>query len=220
MMSAQTEEPLPNRLADEIKTSEAAKPTLVLVPGAFTGETSWAALAKALGDRGFATVIANNPLQGVRPDTQSLIKLLKSLEGHIVLVAHSYGGMLISNAACASYDVEALVFVAAFAPEKGESLDDLLGDYPDAAPGEVTIAGVADDPAWKILPSWFVYGDADECVPPEIHARFARRAGAVGEVVVSGGYHDLAATHPAEIIQIIETAVAATTASAPNPLAD
>jgi pimeloyl-ACP methyl ester carboxylesterase len=220
MISSEDAIPLPILLANDIEESEAAKPTIILVPGAFTCETSWSALAKALVERGFGAIIADNPLHGIEPDSQSLIDLLQIVEGRTVLVAHSYGGVLISNAACASRDVDALVFVAAFAPEKGESLDELLGDYPDAAPGEVSVAGAAGDPAWKILPSWFVYGDADECLPPTVQDGFARRAGAVAIVVVPGGPHDLATTHPAEIIGTVEMAVAATLASVPNTTAD
>ena len=209
-----------NAMTDEIAETEASKPTLVLAPGAFTGETSLKALAGRLAERGYPVLIAPYVLEGVEADTAVLLGLLAQIQGPMVLVGHSYGGMLISNAACATFDVQALVFVAALAPDKGETMDLLLGDYPDAAPGEVTIAGAAGDPAWKLLPSWFVYGDADESFPPALHAASAARAGAVATVVVPGGSHDLMADFPDEVIGAIEMAVQATIAQTPNIAAD
>lgn len=220
MSPAPSDTDLARDLDADIAGNAAFRPTIVLVPGAFTDSGAWATLAQDLEQRGYSAVIAANPLQGVEADSQALMALLKTIDNHMILVGHSYGGMLISNAACASYDVEALVFAGAYAPDKGETLAMLLADLPDATPGEVTIPGEAGDPAWKILPSWFVYGDADECITQEMHARFAARAGAVDTLVVAGATHDLAVTNRDEIIAAIDLAARATSAAVPNVAAD
>ena len=201
----------------DIIDSVADKPAIVLVPGAFDEASQWSAVVAALKNNDFSVAVADNPHETLEGDTGVLLDLLGRLDGPLVLVAHGYGGMLISNAACVSRDVQALVFVAALAPDKGETLTDLLGD---AAPDDATARGAAGDPAWKLLPSWFVYGDADEHMPAALLSRLAARAGAVEAVVVAGGKHDLIASYPCEILRVIDMAVQATIAQVPNIVPD
>jgi Alpha/beta hydrolase family len=184
----------------EIIDSAADKPIIVLVPHAFTEAPKWGAVVAGLKGGGFSAVVADNPHEGLESDTGVLLDLLRRLDGPIVLVGHAYGGMLISNVACASLDVQALVYVAALAPEKGETLGKLLGGLSEAAAEDAAIHGVAGDPGWELLPSWFVYGDADERIPAALHAHLAARAGAVETVV----------------LRVIDMAVQATIAQVPD----
>ena len=96
-----------------------AQPTVVLVHGAFAESASWTGVIRGLLDRGHRVLAVANPLRGVRTDAAYLSGVLDGLDGDVVLVAHSYGGMVTSNV----HDerVRAMVFVGAFAPDVGDS---------------------------------------------------------------------------------------------------
>ena len=108
----------------------APKPTVVLVHGAFAESASWNGVAAELVKSGYTVVAAANPLRGVASDAAYVASLLKSIKGPVVLVGHSYGGAVISAAAVGASNVKALVYVAAFAPDAGESCLALTGKYP------------------------------------------------------------------------------------------
>jgi pimeloyl-ACP methyl ester carboxylesterase len=108
----------------------ALKPTIVLVHGAFAESASWNGVVDELAKDGYPVVAAANPLRGVASDAASVAALLKSIKGPVVLVGHSYGGAVISAAANGAANVQALVFVAAFSPEAGESCLALTGKFP------------------------------------------------------------------------------------------
>jgi pimeloyl-ACP methyl ester carboxylesterase len=97
-------------------------PTLVFVHGAWADNSGWDACVRALGDRGFRTVGAANPLRELRRDAAYVAALLRSIEGPIVLIGHSYGGAVISGAATGNEQVRALVYVNGWVPDEGESL--------------------------------------------------------------------------------------------------
>jgi pimeloyl-ACP methyl ester carboxylesterase len=97
-------------------------PTVVLVHGAFADGSSWSGVIERLSTRGITTIAVANPLRGVSADSAYLASVLGQTPGPIILVGHSYGGALISNAATGNENVVALVFVAAFAPDEGEVL--------------------------------------------------------------------------------------------------
>ncbi len=105
------------------------KPTVVLVHGAFADSSSWDGVVDLLLDDDFAVLALANPLRGVRADSGYLASVLDGVPGDLVLVGHSYGGMLIANAATGNDRVKALVFVGAFAPDAGESAAELAGRY-------------------------------------------------------------------------------------------
>ncbi|MGW5578526.1 alpha/beta fold hydrolase [Micromonospora chokoriensis] len=111
-------------------------PTVVLVHGAFADSSSWNGVVQRLTAQGYPVIAAANPLRGVDGDSQYVSELVDSLAGDVVLVGHSYGGMLISNAARGKGNVRALVFVAAFAPDEGESAGDLASKFPGSTLGE------------------------------------------------------------------------------------
>ena len=101
-------------------------PTVVLVHGAWADSSSWDGVIERLRQAGYPVVAAADPLQGLAQDSAAVASLLRSIQGPIILAGHSYGGAVISNAAAGNPNVKALVYIAAFAPDKGESIADLL----------------------------------------------------------------------------------------------
>ncbi|MFJ3524269.1 alpha/beta fold hydrolase [Pseudomonas sp. NPDC090203] len=229
------------------------KPTVVLVHGAFADSSSWNGVVKVLQKDGYTVVSAANPLRSVATDAQYVAGIVKSIKTPVVLVGHSYGGPVISEAAKGAANVKGLVYVAAFAPEKGETAAELSGRFPGgtlasalAAPVEladggkdlyiqqdkfhdqfaadvpdaqarlmaaaqrpVTVAALneaATDPAWKDIPSWFVYGDKDKNIPPQALAFMAERAHSKQTVVVKGGSHVVMISNPKAVADLIEKA--------------
>jgi pimeloyl-ACP methyl ester carboxylesterase len=112
-----------------------ASPTVVLVHGAFADSTSWNGVAERLKKDGVKVVAAANPLRGVAEDARYVSSLVDSIPGPVVLVGHSYGGAVISNVTPREQKVKALVYVAAFAPEIGESAGKLAGQFPGGTLG-------------------------------------------------------------------------------------
>lgn len=119
-----------------------ARPTVVLVHGAFAESASWNDVARDLRARSFPVIAAANPLRGVKSDADYVAAIVGSIPGPVVLVGHSYGGSVISAAAVGKPNVRALVFVAAFAPEVGESAADLSGKFPGSTLGPTLDAPV------------------------------------------------------------------------------
>ena len=113
----------------------ASKPTIVFSHGAFADSSGWNDIISTLFALGYPVVATSNPLRGVKCDSDYTAATLKRIEGPIVLVGHSYGGMVISGAASNNDQVKDLVFVAAFAPDIGESAADLSGKFPGSTLG-------------------------------------------------------------------------------------
>ncbi|MET9564049.1 alpha/beta fold hydrolase [Streptomyces tauricus] len=109
-----------------------AKPTVVLVHGAFADSSSWNSVITRLRHAGYPVAAPANPLRGVASDSDYLESYLKSVKGPIVLVGHSYGGSVISDAAADNPKVKALVYIAAFVPDKDETLAELGDRFPGA----------------------------------------------------------------------------------------
>ena len=106
------------------------KPTIVLVHGAWADTSSWDGVIQRLQADGYTVYAPPNPLQGLAYDPAYLADFLHSIFGPIVLVGHSYGGAVITNAATGDPQVKALVYVDAFAPAQGQTLAQLLAAYP------------------------------------------------------------------------------------------
>jgi pimeloyl-ACP methyl ester carboxylesterase len=106
------------------------KPTIVLVHGAWADGSSWAAVTASLQRAGYSVDIPPDPLRGVASDAQYLRDYLATLTGPLVLVGHSYGGMVITSAATGNADVRALVYVNAYVPQAGETLEQLTAAQP------------------------------------------------------------------------------------------
>jgi len=132
-------------------TPSAPKPTIVFVHGAFADASGFNASIADLQKRGYTVYAPANPLRGVTTDADYLRAFLGTLSGPVVLVGHSYGGAVITNAATGNPNVKALVYIAAFAPDEGETLSQsialgggesqllphlIVRPYPGAPPGD------------------------------------------------------------------------------------
>jgi pimeloyl-ACP methyl ester carboxylesterase len=102
------------------------KPTIVFVHGGWADSSGWNAEIAALQDKGYPVIAPANPLRGLTSDADYVRSVLQTIPGPIVLVGHSYGGAVISNAARGVDNVKALVYIAAFAPDTGENLQQLV----------------------------------------------------------------------------------------------
>lgn len=232
-----------------------AKPTIVLVHGAFADSSSWNPVTERLVKDGYTVVAAANPLRGLKSDADYVSNILASINAPVVLVGHSYGGAVSSGAANGHSHVKALVFVAAFAPDRGEAAGALAGKFPGgtlgsalAAPvrllgggfdlyidqskfhaqfahdvpteqaalmaagqrpiAEAALTDAAGPPAWKALPSWFIYGSGDKNIPAAGLAFMADRAGSKNTVIVEGASHVIMISHPQAVVDVIKQAAA------------
>ncbi len=105
----------------------ASKPTIVLVHGAWADASSWNGEVKILRSAGYQVRAIANPLQNLTTDSQTVADFLKTVHGPVVLVGHSYGGSVITNAAAETKNVKALVYVDAAAPAVGETTGSVSG---------------------------------------------------------------------------------------------
>jgi pimeloyl-ACP methyl ester carboxylesterase len=244
-------------LTSSIATSQQPeKPTVVLVHGAFADASSWNGVIAILKKDGYSVVAVANPLRGVKSDAKYVDDILSGLKQPVVLVGHSYGGSVISESH--SSNVKALVYVAAFAPEVGETAAGLSGKFPgstlgaalatpitladggkdlyirqerfheqfaaDVAAAEAVSMAVgqrpiteaalnepADAAAWKTIPSWFIYGDADRNIPAQALGFMAERAKSKHTEVVRGASHVVMISNPKAVAKTIERAAASVT---------
>ncbi|GIF50395.1 pimeloyl-ACP methyl ester carboxylesterase [Asanoa ferruginea] len=132
-----------------------AKPTIVLVHGAWADGSSWNGVTQRLLNEGFVVRVPPNPLRSLPGDSETIADFLSTIRGPIILAGHSYGGAVITNAARGNRNVKALVFVDAFAPAQGENVFQLSGPdsalsgdpaqtfdfvpYPNSPPGDVDL---------------------------------------------------------------------------------
>ncbi|MEW2472619.1 alpha/beta hydrolase [Micromonospora gifhornensis] len=229
------------------------QPTIILVHGAFAESASWNGVIDRLG-AGYNVVALANPLRSLPGDAAYLRDVMRWVDGPVVLVGHSYGGMVTTQAAADNPSVRALVYVNSFAPDTGESALSLSGQFPGSTlagtlvqypvstgGNEVAIAqdayhkqfaadasadlaalmartqrpvteqalndGLVGDPAWRSLPSWFVFGDADMNIPVAAHRFMAERANPQGQREIEGGSHAMAVARPSEVAETIIEAV-------------
>jgi pimeloyl-ACP methyl ester carboxylesterase len=112
-----------------------SKPTVVLVHGAWADSGSWDQVVARLQRQGYTVVAFPNPLRGLPDDSAYLAAFLGTISGPIVLVGHSYGGTVITNAATGNPNVKALVYVDAFIPAEGETLGQLASLEPGSCVG-------------------------------------------------------------------------------------
>jgi len=233
--------------------AQTAKPTIVLVHGAFADSTSWNGVIEILKKDGYPVVAVANPLRSVSGDGAYVSDLIASIPTPVVVVGHSYGGSVITEGARGHDNVKALVYVAAFAPDAGETAAALSGKFPGstlgptlAPPVKLAEGGVdlyiqpskfhaqfaadvgAEDaalmaatqrpiteaalneksgaPAWKSIPSWFIYGDQDKNIPAKALGFMAERAKSKNTVVVPGASHVVMVSHPEPVAKLIEQA--------------
>jgi len=101
---------------------DGSSPTVVLVHGAFADASGWTGVVERLQAEGVQVTAPANPLRGISTDSAYVASFLDQIPGPVVAVGHSYGGAVISNAAASADNVVGLVYVAAFAPDEGETL--------------------------------------------------------------------------------------------------
>src|ERR1700729_292766 len=118
------------RTAEVGASGPGPKPTIVLVHGAWADTSSWDGVIRRLQADGYTVYAPPDPLQGLPYDSAFLADFLHTISGPIILVGHSYGGAVVTNAVTGDPQVKALVYVDAFAPAQGQTLAQLLAAYP------------------------------------------------------------------------------------------
>ena len=232
------------------------KPTIVLVHGAFAESSSWNYVVDLLSGEGYPVIAAASQLRSLSGDAAAVGDLVRSVDGPVVLVAHSYGGAVISNVAADAGEILGLVYVNGFAPDPGETCFGLAAMFPGSTLNEQTSRPVplgdgmtdlyilqdvfhdifcvdvpapqarwmavtqrpatqqaltepsAERPLWRELPSWFLIGDEDRIIPPELQRFMAERAGARRVVEIPGASHALPVSRPGAAIELILEAAA------------
>ena len=219
------------------------RPTIVLVHGAFAESASWNGVVDPLLEAGHSVIAAANPLRSVSGDAAAVSDVVRAVDGPVVLVGHSYGGMVISNVDRDAGDIVGLVYVAAFAPDAGESAFALSAMFPGSTLGDAvqptpradgttdlsivperfhaqfcadvpeaqarrmavtqrpaTLEALqepsGDQPLWKQIPSWFVFGEEDRNIPAALEHFLAKRAGAHRTIEIPGASHAVSVAHP------------------------
>ena len=147
------------------------KPTIVLVHGAWADASSWNAVSTELRGQGYTVFSPPNLLRGVEPDAAYVSSFLtQRTTGPVVLVGHSYGGFVITNAAAGGGEVRALVYVDAFVPEQGETVFQILGGSGSAldVPDPTTVLDLVGYPGSP-------EGDLEAFLKPDtVHQSFAQ----------------------------------------------
>lgn len=205
---------------------------------------------------GYPAIAVANSLRGVASDSDYLQALLTDITGDIVLVGHSYGGVVISGGGTGNPNVKALVFVGGFAPDEGETPGELANKFEGStlaetltsvdvpggkdlyimqsryhaqfaadSPADVAaVMGVTQrpilesafsegsgEPAWKSVPSWFLFGALDRNIPAAVHRFMAERAGSRRTIELAGGSHTVGIVEAGQVVDLIREAAAATT---------
>ena len=116
-----------------------SRPTVVLVHGAFADGSSWNGVIERLQAEGIRVTAPSNPLRGISHDSAYINSYLDQILGPVILVGHSYGGAVITNAASGADNVAGLVYVAAFAPDEGERLGEIEAGSRDSVLGTAQV---------------------------------------------------------------------------------
>ena len=176
------------------------KPTIVLVHGAWADSSSWDELIPILQNEGYTVDAPPNPLRGLTSDSAYLASYLKNISGPIVLVGHSYGGAVITNAATGNPNVKALVYVDAFAPAAGETLEQLTF----AKPGSCLAGGgnlsnvfnlgvdpsqpAGDSDLYLKIPAGTDYAGFDSCFATDVPPQEADLLGVIQRPLALGAF--------------------------------
>lgn len=168
--------------------------TVVLVHGAWADGSSWNEVIARLQAEGLPVVSVQNPLSSLSDDVAAVQRAMEMVDGPIVLVGHSWGGTVITQAG-ASARVRALVYIAAFAPDRNQSTNDLQAPYPVpeyAALLRADSAGYLHFPA-DALPRYFAQDLPAENASVLAATQGPIRASAFAEAVTEAAWHDLPA---------------------------
>jgi pimeloyl-ACP methyl ester carboxylesterase len=234
-------------------SASTAQPTIVLVHGAFADASSWNGVISGLQKQGYTVIATANPSRSLKGDSGQVASVLKEIKGPVVLVGHSYGGAVITNAATGNSNVKALVYVAGFAPDLNETAVELSSRFPGSTLGgtlappvalldgnvdlyiqqskfhsqfaadlgqqeaqlmaatqrPVTSAALNEKsaaPAWKTIPSWFIFGTLDKNIPLAALEFMAKRADSKEAVVIEGASYVVMVSNPNAVVKLIEDA--------------
>ncbi len=137
---------------------------VVLVHGAWVDVSSWNGVIERLQEEGSSVYAVPNPLRGPSSDAAYMAGILKTISGPIILVGHSYGGAVVTNAGTGNPNVKGLVYIDAFVPDRGESLLQLATSPPPSGQDGSCLAG---DPSTKFntVP---LSGDIDLYIKPDL----------------------------------------------------
>jgi pimeloyl-ACP methyl ester carboxylesterase len=208
-------------------------PTIVLVHGAFADASSWNGVISGLQKQGYTVIATANPLRSLNVDSNQVASLLKGIKGPVVLVGHSYvsgfapdlnetaaelsnrfPGSTLSDALAppvAQPDgnvdlyIQQSKFRAQFAADLGEKEAQLMA----ATQRPITAAALNEKsaaPAWKTIPSWFIFGTSDKNIPNAAQAFMAKRAGSKEVVEIRGASHVVMVSNPNAVVKLIEDA--------------
>ncbi|HEX2578114.1 MAG TPA: alpha/beta hydrolase [Aquihabitans sp.] len=225
-------------------------PTIVLVHGAYAESSSWNDVIDPLLARGHRVIAWAVPCRGIASDAAALTDVVRSIEGPVLLVGHSYGGALLTNVPADTGDIVGLVFVAGYALDPGESCADASGlapggtlgptleripqsdgsvdtyiaqekyhqqfcaDLPEAQARVMAVTqrpiaesalgeASGDQPLWRSVPSWFIWGELDRNIPAGAQRIMVDRAGAKRSVEIPGASHVVGMSHPAETLEMV-----------------
>src|SRR6266851_1146317 len=165
-------------LMAQTNTSTVVK-NIVLVHGGLVDGSGWKGVYKALKKDGYTVAIVQNPTISLADDVAVTKRAIAAQNGPVILVGHSYGGVVITEVGN-DPKVAGLVYVSAFAPDKGES------------------------PASRTKPSWYLVSTEDKMIPPDAQRAMSKRAGST--VVEVKGSHALYVSQPQAVAHLIEKA--------------
>ena len=180
---------------------------VILVQGAWAIDASWAEIIPSLQAAGLDAMVARMPLTSLAAAAAELTQAIAAHDGEVILVGHSYGGAVISQAG-SHPKVVGLVYIAAYAPDIGESAPSSASpaSSSEAAGGQQAApAAITWEPAtlaaWKVKPSWYIVASNDETVSLELQSSVARNINAVTIAIPSGHLPMLA--WPKDVAEII-----------------
>jgi pimeloyl-ACP methyl ester carboxylesterase len=182
---------------------------VVLIHDGFIDGSGWLRVYIALKSQGYRVTIVQNPTISLAGDVEVTRREIAGLEGPVILVGHSYGGVVITEAGN-DPRVVALVYIAAFAPDTGESALSLIQNPPPGAPVP-PLGGAVTQPGWRTKPSWYLVATDDRMIPPDAQRAMAKRARAT--VVETKGNHAVYVSQAQVVTSLIEQAVTASIAA-------
>lgn len=181
------------------ETPPAARPTIVLVRGGFVDGSGWQCVRRILRNEGYTVRIVPNSTTSLADDVAATRRVVDMQERPVILVGHSYGGAVITEAG-RHPKVAGLVYISAFVPDEGESVSWLMAEA-QLPCGTGALNDKISEPAWRKKPSWFLVAADDRIIPARAQWAMAKRARST--VTETGGSHALHVSRPAAVAAII-----------------
>jgi pimeloyl-ACP methyl ester carboxylesterase len=186
-----------------------------LSAGAWADGSGWKGVYDLLVKDGYNVNIVQEPETSFQDDVTAVKRILALQDGPSILVAHSYGGAVITEAGN-DPSVVGLVYIAAHMPDSGEKESDDGKRFPsDLAKSGAIKLNLADNfsatitrAAWRTKPSWMVVAGSDRTINPDLERWYAKRADS-HTVEVAGASHSVYVSHPKEVADVIESAARA-----------